>query len=483
MIDWTPDRNDSAPLRRQLANHLKERMEDGTYPPDTALPSVRRLAARWGLNPGTVAGAFRILSDEGWIVSRPGSGAWVRRREARVIIPAIAEIPDEMVTIEDVEWLGRDEMPTAPGPINLASTSPDISFISMPDLRGALIRTLDEDGIGVFGYHSGSGYRELRSLLAGFHAGDALPPDASDIQIISGAQQGLDILAKALLSGGDTVVVEAPTYTGALAVFRSRGARIEGVPMLSDGMDLDRLASVMRRFRPRLIYTVPAYQNPTGFVWSEAKKRALLETAAAFGCLIVEDDYLREMTYRGPLPATLRSMDRSGSVLFVKSYSKLLAPGIRVGYMAVPPRLRDVIAHAKHATDIFTSGLLQRMFMHLVREGLWESHLERMLDIFRGRWETMAEAVEAELVPLGARFSPASGGLSVWIELPGNVNLQSLYRRAQTSGVLFVPGTVFETPNAPIWRYLRLGFGQADEPSIRQGVARIGEAMRTVGRG
>lgn len=475
------DRTSDIPLNRQLADAFIRLMEQGIYLPDSKLPAIRKVAELLDINPSTVVSAYRQLSEQGYIVHKRGSSAIVRQRITRVVMPSIETLTDEMYNIDDVELMKQGSILLDKNIINLASTSPDIAFISMDDMRQAVLKTLSVDGAGVFGYQESSGHPELREMVANLHVADKLPSSANEIQIISGAQQGLDIIAKALLGSDDTVITEAPTYAGAIAVFRSRGVRTAGVPLTEDGMDMDALVRVLQRYRPKLVYVVPAYQNPTGVVWSVAKKKRLLELAQAFGFLIIEDDYLREMTYQGKPPSTIKSMDTNDCVIFVKSYSKLLAPGVRVGYMAVPKRLQNTIAHAKHATDIFTSGLLQHMFMVLLRDGLWSDHMNRVLPVFYSRWKVMQQAIQTYLAPKGVTWTAQNGGLSVWLKIPKSMPVHVLYHRAQAKGVLMVSGSIFSAEGHDADDCIRLGFGQADEEAITKGIMLLAECLEREG--
>ena len=484
------DPEDPTPLHVQLAGQIADAVREGRLAAGAPLPSVRRAAVSLKISPGTVTAAYRSLISRGLAVSRPGSGYSVPERVVVVPVDDVPDLADELYTLEDIEWMGGRRQDAGTGVFNLASATPDADPLTVRDVRDAFSQVLTHSLEDALDYQEPLGYAPLRGWLVEELARGGVSADPDCVQIISGAQQGLDIVAKALLQPGDTVLVEYPTYPGAVAVFRSRGARVVGIPVDSGGMDPDRLMAAMRQYRPRLLYLIPFYQNPTGVVYSRERLQAILRIADAFGSLIVEDDYLRELRYDGGIAPPMKQMDEAGRIILVKSYSKLLMPGLRIAYMAVPQARAARLALAKHTTDIFTSGLLQQGFHRFCAAGGWESHLARMRSRLGGRCRLLGQTLRAELGSMMAIPEP-TGGLSYWIPLPEWADPEALYRLAGARGVRIVPDTLFwdegvenvvrDGPGRV--RHVRLSFAASGQRDIVAGVGVLAEILSQQQRG
>ncbi len=483
------DAQSAQPLHAQLAGIIAVAAREGTLAAGTRLPSIRQAAGSLGVSPGTVTAAYRSLVGMGWVESRPGSGYFIPERIQAVVVRDVPDLADEWYSLGDIEWMGGRERGETMPVLNLASATPDADPLTTQDVREAFSHVLRHSLEDALDYQEPMGYAPLREWLSAELANEAVDTDPECIQIISGAQQGLDIVAKALLQPGDTVLVEYPTYPGAVAVFRSRGARVVGVPVEPDGMDPEKLMVAMRRYRPRLMYVIPFYQNPTGAVYSEAKLQSLIRIADAFGCMIVEDDYLRELRYDGDVVPPLKHLDHSGRVILVKSYSKLLMPGLRIAYMAVPRERAARLALAKHTTDIFTSGLLQQGFCRFCADGGWDRHLTRMRARLGERSRLLGQALQSQLGDMLDIREPA-GGLSYWIAVPEWVDPEALCRAAGTRGIRIVPDTLYLdegirgtlTEDSAARRYIRLSFAASGSRNPESGVTTLAELLSQLRR-
>lgn len=478
------DKASSMPLHVQITNSLIHAESEGLLPSGTKLPSVRIAANLLEVNPGTVAAAYRSLVRLGWLKACPGSGYIVPERVRSIAVTDIPDLADELYSIEDIEWMGKTGHSGSNDCANMASSTPLPDPVTERDLREAFIHVLSHGFREALSYQEPLGFFPLRLWLSEWLKADKVEALPENIQIISGAQQGLDIIGKAMLSPGDTVLVEYPTYPGAVAVFRSRGASVVGVPVEADGMDPERVREMLRKHRPKLIYLIPNHQNPTGAVYSHKKLVELLKLAEAYNCYIVEDDYLRELQYDGAVPLPLKSLDEAGRVIFVKSHSKLLMPGLRIAYMAVPPKSASRLALAKHTTDIFTSGLIQHGFHRFCETGGWDRHLERMKKSLAEQNLCAYTALRGYLPP-EIQIKQQNGGLSYWLELPEWADPEALYRAAGAKGVHIVPDSLFydEGIRATLpkdyseKRHVRLSFGSASAKDLERGAAVLGDCL------
>ncbi len=464
------DKHNQKPLYLQIFEEFKKLIENNFFEHAEKLPSIRHLSKKLGLNPVTIINAFRLLEDEGMIEPRKGSGTFVRFNRLRVVDIMQGSLIDELYSSEEIEIMKNGEIALNSDMINFASTIPTSSLFPIDDFKCVINQTIEQDGADAFNYQESLGYEPLRRIICKQISNQGIFTEPGNIQIISGAQQGIDIAAKALIKKGDCIVMENPTYLGAAAVFKSRGAHIEYADMQNDGINIDILLPIMKKHMPKIIYTMPSHQNPTGYNYSIEKRKKLLDLAANFGCYIIEDDFISELNLSGkpPLPA-IKSLDTNNRVIFIKSYSKILMPGLRIGFMAVPRSIMPRIANAKHTTDISTSGLIQRAFYRFLDCGMWENHLERVKAAYVNRLGLMLKSL-ARMKKYGIDYREPEGGLNIWVRIPDSIDIRKLFASACKNGVAFIPGNVFEMNNGISNHCIKLSFANPKEEQIESGM-------------
>jgi 2-aminoadipate transaminase len=465
------DSDSTIPLYQQIAQQLAEQIKRGHISAGSKLPAIRLLANKLKVNTITVVKAYQELKQAGLAISRPGSGTY-----ASFLDDITADtLPKFEQTTSSMLSQGQLEIP--PGAINFASITPDPSLLPVKTVQQLINQVIDRDGGHVFAYEDSRGYPPLRQAIAATLRELGLRVNADNIQIISGAQQGIDIIAKSLIDPGDTVLVEEPTYPGALAAFRSRGARIATVPLEEDGPDLKVLKHLLTTAHPRLFYLMPTFHNPTGIVYSREKKEGLLRLAAHYGLTIVEDDYLRELVFKEADLTPLAALAPAGvPVLYLKSFSKVLLPGLRLAFLAVPPVIGREILTAKHTSDIFTSGLFQRVFELLLKDDIWEQQMTRVRKLYKQRYLVLNTALRQELPP-AITFRTPDGGLNFWLRLPDGKNAFELYQEALKEGVIIAPGSTFNS-DGHASPYFRLTYASSSPEQIRRGVTMLATATR-----
>lgn len=453
----------------QLYRQLCSLISRGELSHGFLLPSVRKFAKRLGVNPGTVVSAYRLLEKNGYIFSRVGSGSYVAR--------VSAEIGDENAEPRAGEL---DEAIYAPPPneeglINLAGIALNPELICVEKFKQVINEVLDRDKGYAFGYQESQGFHPLRESIAANLGAHGVKADAGNVQIISGAQQGIDIAAKALLNYGDYVFTENPTYPGAIAAFRSRGAKIVEIPMLADGICLERLEENLRKFRPKLIYVMPNIQNPTGCSYSLQKRIRLMGLARYYQAIILEDDYISELSYEKEQMAPLKAIDRDDRVIYLKSFSKIFMPGLRLAFLTIPSPLIGRLLSVKHSSDISTSGLTQRAFDLYLRKGVWHVHIDEIKRLYTAQFNITLRAIEEHL-PACVRYIKPLGGLSVWLTLPESISASRVVHEALNDKVLITEGSAFFPRHAED-RYLRISFATADAADIAVGIQRVGKII------
>jgi 2-aminoadipate transaminase len=459
------DRNCDSPLYQQLYEQLKGQIERGELPANSRLPTLRELAAQLEVNVVTVVSAYRCLEQAGLVTKRVGSGTYVAQVAGRYS-PGTEE--ENAAFSEDIRLMGQGQMQVAEGTINFATGTPTVDLFPVEEIKGLINEILDREKGNAFAYQRSQGYYPLREAIFHYLRQQQFPVDLGNILIVSGAQQGIDVLAKSFLRSGDTLAAESPTYTGAISAFKSRGATIVEAPIYPDGPDLRILATQLRKHRTRLIYVMPNFQNPTGYVYSREKKEALLRLASEHQALIIEDDCLSDLNFSGQDCTTLKAMDTENRVIYIKSFSKILMPGFRLAFLVVPPLHLNTVLAAKHTSDISTSGLTQMVFDLYLRKGLWPKHIERMKEIYRERLTIMARSLRRHC-PAGIEYLVPGGGLSFWLSLPEGYSSDQFYSEAQQRGVMFTPGSAFLPGQQPS-RFFRLSLAAVRPSEIERGV-------------
>ena len=474
------DRKSSTPLHLQIAQQIRQRILRGELAEGSRLPPTRKLAEILGVNRSTVVQAYNKLWAEGWIESHVGRGTVVRRAEAA------AEFPVSSLSWETL-WTARSEAVEAgvrelmklfarEDGISFAAGLPAPEHYPLEELTELSHEVLTEEGRRLLERCAVEGHPGLREWIAERLAGGISP---NEVLILSGSQQGLYLLTQALLEPGDTLIVEAPTYMGALSAFRAAGARLIGIPVDEAGMDLDILERVLARTRPKFIYTLPTFQNPSGTTLSLERRRKLLGLAYRHHVPIVEDDPYSLLRYEGEALPSLKALDAHGYVIHLSTFSKILFPGLRVGWLAAPKRVIERLAPLKRVMDLFTNAPAQAVLSEFGRRGLLERHLEGIREEYRRKRDAMAQALKRHCPKL--RFGLPEGGFYIWSRLPRGISGRALLREAAREGVTFLPGEFFFADGQG-QEWVRLTFVSQPPEAIEEGIRRLGKALRRLAR-
>lgn len=470
------DKDSHSPLYMQLYEKLKELIESGVLLADCRLPSVRSLAEILGVNQVTVVSAFRQLESESLVYTRPGSGTYVADISLHFSSETVQftdSIRDELYGQDDATLINGGRVNISDITINFASATPTPDLFPVDNFKIVLNEVLERDKGNAFSYQESQGFFPLRESIMGLLQKSGLACSMENIQVISGAQQGIDIISKALIRQGDCIITESPTYTGAVAVFKSRAAQIVDVQMDTDGPDLNILEYNIRKCRPRFIYTIPSFQNPTGYSYSNSKRYELLNLAQRYGFYIIEDDYVSDLDFEGRRYISLKALDKHNRVILIKSFSKIFMPGLRLGFMIVPSELSGNMLAAKHTSDISTSGLIQRAFDLYVRKGYWDTHFKFMYDIYKERYEKTTEVLDRH-IPNGCSYIKPGGGLNLWLGLPYGFPVNTLATHASADEIVFAPGRIFYNGNAPqAFNNIRLSFAAVSTEQIEAGIENL----------
>ena len=469
------------PLARTLYEHFRERIMAGEYGVGTRLPTVRVVADRVRSTPETVAVAYRMLAADGLVRTRTGAGTvvlWRPSAAARTgvcpatLVPALGT-PSYHETYRRLLQLDR-----APRYAGFASyVLPPELFL--PGLGRRLRRVVTREGSRVLEMGPPEGDEGLRAVVVKRLECAGVVASPRNVIVTNGAQEGLGLVFRALVAPGDTVVVESPTYLGALDALASLGARVLGVPMGPDGADLDTLEATVARARPKLFYTMPTHQNPTGLTMREAQRLRLLALARRYDFVVIEDAAAGELGYEGPAPMPLLGLDRDELVVHVGTFSKTLASGIRIGYIVAPGGLVEPLLRLKYVSNVHAPVLLQRLVCDVALARGWRNHVAHVRRVCRTRRDAMLSAL-GRVLSGRATWTVPGGGFSVWVSLAPDLDAAELFRLAIDRGVSFVPGAVF-FPGDMQHHTFRLCFSTTPPEVIDRGVAVLGEALAELG--
>jgi 2-aminoadipate transaminase len=370
--------------------------------------------------------------------------------------------------------------------ISLAGGTPHLTDIPADEIAELLTAAIRSDP-AVLSYGLSSGDNVLRSRLIEFmERTENYGVKAGQLLVTSGAMQAIDLIAKIFLDPGDLVLVESPTFADALATFSAYEASVAEVPMDEDGIVVEAIPEVIAQAgkSPKLIYVIPTFQNPASSTMSLPRRQALLEVAERYGSVLIDDDPYRLLRYSGdPVPSLRALAGPSPNVVAIRSASKLIAPGLRVGWACASPSIVVQMVKAKQGMDCCTSSVTQRAVAGFLDDQLLERQLTRLTTVYRQRLSVAASALGREFTGTGVRWRVPDGGYFLWIELPNDQKAKQLLRFAVQEGVSFVPGPAF-SPSGAFQSSLRLCFVAAEEDELRQGATRLRAAfdrLREVG--
>jgi DNA-binding transcriptional MocR family regulator len=487
------EREKPVPLARQIEAEFERLIRERRFGPGAKLPATRELARELGVNRATVALAYENLVAAGIARAHVGQGTFVADTVST------ARQPDPPRERPPVDWSGllsraaqivvEDEArrngiasaaPASGGTISFAGGMPDSALFPTDAFRRVLNRALHEEGESLLQYYPAAGYPPLRTLLSTYLLRFGVEARPDEILIVNGSQQGVDLIGRTFLDPGDAVAIEQPTYPRAMQAFRAFGAQLLTVPWDDEGPRADVLERLLERRRPKLVYCQPSGHNPTGLTISAERARRLLAASARHQVPIVEDGFDASLHYGRRPPTPLKAVDRDGLVIYIGTFSKILFPGLRLGWVVAPSPVIERLAAAKQLADLHTSALIQAAVHRFCAMRLLERHVARAAREY-GRRRSLLVAALGRRMPDGVTWTEPQGGFSLLVTLPLGFDAAALLPHALGRGVAFTPGAAFFT-NGEGERTLRLSFSGVAAGRIDEGVRRLGEAIKTMAR-
>jgi len=366
-----------------------------------------------------------------------------------------------------------------PDIISFAGGLPAPELFPVEAFREALNQTLREDGASALQYDVTEGYLPLKEFLCKWLARHGLNCTPDHMMMTNGSQQALDLIGKVLLDPNDKVLVENPTYLGAIQSFNAYQARYSCVPMDSEGILIEKADERIRKDKPRFAYLVPTFQNPSGITMTHQRRIDFIKVARRHKLLIVEDDPYGYLRFSGQMQPSLYSLAKDRGVIYLSTFSKILSPGIRLGFVVAEPEMIQELVLAKQAADLQPNSLLQRAVYHYCKKGHLDRHIPLIIASYRERAGAMLAAMD-RFFPSSVRWVPPEGGMFVWCMLPKGMSAAKLFKKAIEAKVAFVAGHVFHA-NGGGDETLRLNFTNSTPEQIEEGIKRLGKVFRKSG--
>ena len=476
-MDWKPDRQAKKAIYKQLAEYIEKGIADGTFPPDKPLPSERYLASALSLNRSTVVNAYGELESMGLIERNRGSGTTISKdiwgiTKKRIpswnrYIEAGSFLPSQPVTQKIRKEAVEHKL------INLASG--ELSEELFPKSFLSEI-TSTRSFIGSLGYDHPLGNEILRNTLTKHvKKSRGIETNPSSILITSGAQQALHLIVQCLLKPGDAIAIEDPSYNYNLPIFKSAGIKVHYLPVDKDGMNPEDLLSLYKKHRIKMIFLNPYFQNPTGSLLNKKKKEAILDISSKFGIPVVEDDPYSLTAFSGEKISTLKSMDRNGNVLYISSLSKIVASGLRIGWIIGPTSVIERLSDAKQQVDFGHSSYTQWIANDFLESENFHIHIKRLIKELEKRRDKIISSLDTYLKDL-VEYSIPQGGIHIWCQILKNYNEIQLLEESIKRGVIYVPGSTLGSKDG----FVRFTFAKEDEDSIDEGIKRFAEALNSM---
>ena len=476
------EREGEEPIYRQLIRHIRMQIESGSLEAGARLPASRDLAHQLGVSRISVVNAYAELRSQGWLSAHAGRGTFVAAKNGKagddpaenngvaISHRETAHVPHRAV--REMMRLGQKH-----GVISFSHGSLSTDLFPLQQLQDVLNSVMLRDGARALGYEAPEGYGPLRGAVRDYVSALGIQCSSNQVLITGGTQQGVDLVVQALLSEGELVVTENPTYLGILDIARARRVQLQGIDMDRDGIRLDMLENFIIEHSPRLIYVVPGFHNPTGRVMPLHRRRQLLNLANAWHIPLLEDGVYHEFRFEGEHLPPLKALDDSGIVLHVSAFTKMMLPGLRIGYLISDAQHHERLVRIKHAADISSPGLNQRALHLLLERGLLAQQLKRNVFELKRRRDAALDAAARHLPP-GTRWEVPEGGLFLWVELPRTgPNAAELYITAVHGGVSYAIGNIFHTDSRGAWN-MRINYGAHPPAMIERGFQRLGRAWR-----
>lgn len=468
----------SQQIRQQISDWIRSGFIDG----NTALPSIRSLADQHGISPVTVSKAYKLLEEDGLIKRIHGLGTYVKE---------VSPTDNETQSGDDdpygwqnqaLEYMKRAQfskeihIADRGFRFNLSEASVAHSLLPTREIVQKASDILTSQLSMLNDYGAGEGDLEFRKALRDYFAWDHINTDYENIIVTNGAQQALHLIASIFLQPGDKVLIEETTYPGMIDILTSMGVHPIQVPMDGDGILVHSIYDLCEKHQPKMIYTIPRYHNPTGISLTEKRKRQLLEIAQAYDLIVIEDDPWSDVSFERCKPKPLKSYDRTGHVIYVKGFSKIIGPTYRLGAIVADGKMLTCLMAAKSCADLGSPILVQKLVEPFFKSGRVKSYTKR-LQVEMANRRNLACSLLEDHAPKALKWNQPLGGLNLWLTLPNECFTESvLVNLAHTLEICYIPGAAFYFSNTQ-QNHLRISYSYLEKDDLREAILKLCEAV------
>ena len=482
------DRKNPAPVYEQILQGIRRLVESDTLAVGTKLPPTREMATRLGVNRSTVFRAYQELLALGYVESRPGSYTTVRDKPKTTLCEPthdgsllnwekLSSSPSQTVFEIFHKYASEPDVRKRPDVIDLSPLEVDPRLMPVEEVRKCMNRVLVDQGPKVLKYGEHAGYMPLREYIAHRLQIHGISVSSAEILITNGSHHGLELILKLLTRPGSKVVVESPTYGTFIPLLKYYQIEIVEIPIRIDGIDLKQLREVLRKDKPAFVYTIPNFQNPTGLTSSQAHREMLLKLCEEHRIPLVEDGFEEEMKYCGNVALPIKSMDKHNVVIYVGTFSKVLFPGMRIGWIAAERECVERLTALKRFSDLSSSVLVQAVVDTFCRGGHYDRHLRKMHRLYRKRMRVALNAMKLHL-PENVTWTEPEGGYTIWGSLGKSYVSEKTFKETLLKHrVMVSPGHYYFSQSHPR-KHFRLSIATLNEEEIREGIKRLGKALR-----
>lgn len=469
---------ESSSMRLKVEQAVLEGLRTGEWKEGERLPSVRSMADRLGVHRLTVLKAYSRLEQAGLLASRYRSGYFVKGRESGTGSSS-SQHEEHWTYAARPGYRNRSRLSDIhrqPVQYRMSEALLDPALLPNRFLAAHAKEVLDQHPMVLSTYSTVMGDLSLREGMAQyFRDRSGIVVAADEIMVTTGSSQAIDLVSRALVKPGDKVLIERPTYSPAIDIFGQQGIGMLPVELTPEGFDLARVEELMRLEKPRMFYLNPTFHNPTGYTVPGEQRKALIELAERYSCILIEDDVYYDLYFDNPPPPPMFYYDTEGFVVYIRSYSKYIAPGIRISFLIARPSVMEAIFPLKALSDAGTPLLGQKIFQSFFFSARMQEHIVKLRLAVRLR----KEALERVLARSGWQWESPDGGLNLWVRLPEGLSAELLLARGLEQSIAFVPGSICD-PIGEMDNRIRLSYSLLGEKSLEEGVERLIRAAEFV---
>ena len=471
--------NDKEKIHVQIERHIKDNIEKGILKKGSKLPSTREVSKFLSISRNSVILAYELLESEGIIESVKGKGTFVavenKSSKGDLHINWEDMISDYGNICEELDIV-KNELPWKKGMISFKSIAPDESLFDLEKFKRAFLSVFSVEGDKLLNYGYAKGYKPLIDYLKEYMRKKGVDVENKDILITNGFTEGFDILLSTLTNKGDTIVCEEPTHNTAIKIMKSHGLNIKSVKMDADGINTKLLDEALNECSAKLVYLIPSYHNPTGIVMKGEKRQEVYKICEKHKVPILEDGFNEELLYSSSHVSPLASLCGSGNgIVYIGSFSKILFPGLRIGWILADEKLINKLESVKRTRNIHSSFLDQAIFYKYMESGAFKRYMKKIRKHYRDKYNFTLLQVK-KYIPY--EYILGEGGLHIFIKLKG-VNGRDVLKECYKRGVVFMPGDIFYSNEDGAER-IRLGFSRVSEEDIEKGIKIIGEVISEI---